>query len=77
MAISSEKERFEKFVIPGPWSGCHEWMGCTQRYGKFTWDQVSYIRTCQKRSRELAQEFECHYTYIDQIRRGDVWKASK
>jgi hypothetical protein len=40
---------------------------------KFDWEKVEYIRTCGKRSRELAVEFDCYYTYIDQIKRGDVW----
>ena len=35
MKVNSEKERFEKFVMPVPWSGCHEWMGQINRYGKF------------------------------------------
>jgi len=31
------KERFESFVMPVPWSGCHEWMGFIpeNNYGRF------------------------------------------
>jgi hypothetical protein len=142
---NSEKERLYKFIMPIPWSGCWEWMGQTDRYGKFSFgneqlahraswiihngtipdglnvlhkcdnpscvnpehlflgthtdnmqdkikkgranprqgeahpmakyteEQVRYIRTCGKKSKELAMEFGCNYTYIDQIKRGDIW----
>lgn len=136
---TNEKERFEKFVMPIPWSGCWEWMGQISRYGKFrlgreqlahraswilhngdipeglhvlhkcdnpscvnpdhlflgthldnmqdkvskgrtsslvgelhpnarfTEEQIKHIRECGIRSKELAIEFSCSYTYIDQI----------
>ena len=61
------KDKAKKGRAPG-------FKGESHPLSRFTSEDIEYIRSCSKRSVELAAEFNTNYNYINQIRRGDSWK---